>query len=193
MSTLRSRPAGPPAATVSTSGGIGRPTSRYAEEVSDALRRQHSPELTRRRLAVGLTLLATASLAVVEAYQVGLLRHVPEPPWPGLDADRVDAAGEAYALLGTPDAGLGIASYGISLVLFGAGTESRAEDKPWLPLLAAGKALLDATSAGYLFTEQVTKHRRVCSWCTVGALANVATVPLALPEARRAWRALRRR
>lgn len=110
MSAIRTHPAGPPAAAVSTSGGIGRPTSRYAEQVSDALRRQQSPDLSRRRAAIALTLLATAALGVVEAYQVGLLRHVPEPRLPGVDADRVDAAGEAYYLLGTPDAGLGMAS-----------------------------------------------------------------------------------
>lgn len=193
MSAIRIRPAGPPAAAVSNSGGIGRPTSRYAEQVSDALRRHQSPDLTRRRVAIGLTLLATAALGVVEAYQAGLLRHVPEPRLPGVDADRVDAAGEAYYLLGTPDAGLGMASYGLSLILLGAGTQDRAQDKPWLPLLAAAKALGDAANAAYLFVEQVSKHRRVCSWCTLAAVANVATVPLVLPEARRAWRSLRGR
>lgn len=38
-----------------------------------------------------------------------------------------------------------------------------------------------------------TKHKRLCSWCTVTAALLVATVPTALPEAKAAWRALRRR
>lgn len=193
MAAQRERPAGPPAAAVRSRAGIGRGSSRYAERVSDALRRLDSPDLGRRRRATGLVLAATASLAVVEAYQTGLLRRVPEPSLPGLGADRVDAAGEAYHLFGTPDAGLGIASFGVTLALLGAGAEDRASARPWLPLLAAAKVAGDALSSAYLFAEQVTKHRRVCSWCTVAAVANVATVPLVVPEARQAWRALRRR
>lgn len=194
MSTpVRNWPAGPPAATTRSSGRIGRPSSRQAERVSDALRRHASPDLTRRRAAIGLSLLATAALGVVEAYQAGLLRHVPEPPLPGLDADRVDASGEAYHLFGTPDAGLGIASYGVTLGLLGAGAEDRAQDRPWLVLLAAAKVTADALSGGYLFAEQLSRHRRVCSWCILAATASVATVPLIAPEARRAWRRLRHR
>jgi uncharacterized membrane protein len=132
-------------------------------------------------------LLATFSLGVVEAYQIGLLRTVPEPAWRFLDADKVDASGEAYHSLGTPDAGLGIVSYGITMALVAAGPERRAESKAWLPLLAAAKVISDALNGGYLFAEQVSRHRAVCSWCTVAAVASMATVSLVLPEARRAW------
>ena len=152
-----------------------------------------SPDLRRRRAATALALLATAALGVVDAYQTGLLRSVPEPPLRFLGANRVDASGEAYHSFGTPDAGLGIVSYGVTLVLLGAGAGDRAERKPWLPLLAAAKVATDALSGSYLFAEQVTKHRAVCSWCTVAAAASVATVPLVLPEAVRAWRSLRSR
>jgi uncharacterized membrane protein len=189
--TLRSKPAGPPAASLRSAGGVGRSSSQYAESVSDALRRIESPDLRRRRAATGLSLLATVALGVVEAYQAGLLRTVPEPPVRFLDADKVDASGEAYHSLGTPDAGLGIVSYGVTMALVTAGAEDRAENRPWLPLLAAAKVVTDALSGGYLFAEQVSKHRAVCSWCTVAAAASVATVPLVLPEARRAWARLR--
>ncbi|HEV2087550.1 MAG TPA: vitamin K epoxide reductase family protein, partial [Cryptosporangiaceae bacterium] len=178
MRSRATRPAGPPAASVRGGGGIGRSSSRYAERVSDDLRRRSTPDLTRRRVAVALGLAATAALAVVEAYQTGLLRRVPEPRLPGLDADRGDAAGEAYHLFGTPDAGLGIASYGATLVLHGAGPADRAESQPWLPLLAAAKSVADAAAGVYLFAEQISSHRKLCSWCTVAALANVATVPV---------------
>lgn len=190
---VRQRPSGPPAAGARSSGGIGRSSSRYAEQVSDDLRRAASAGLSGRRRATALTLLATAALGIVQAYQTGLLRGVPEPGLPGLDATRVDAAGEAYRQLGTPDAGLGIASYGASLVLHGAGPADRAQTQPWLPLLATAKAVTDAAAATYLFVEQVTGHRRICGWCTLAALANLATVPAVLPEARRAWRFLRAR
>ncbi|MGI8798484.1 MAG: vitamin K epoxide reductase family protein [Pseudonocardia sp.] len=190
---LRRRPSGPRAAAARANGGIGRSSSRYAERVSDDLRRVDTPDLARRRAATGLTLVATAALGIVQAYQTGLLRRVPEPRLPWLDAEKVDASGSAYHLFGTPDAGLGIASYGASLVLYGAGPADRAATKPLLPLLAAAKSTVDAASGIYLFLEQITGHRKLCSWCTLAALANVAAAPLVWPEARRAWRALRGR
>lgn len=189
----RDRPAGPPAATIRGQGGIGRTSSRYAEAVSDSLRRQDSPDLRRRRAAVGMSLLATAALAVVEAYQVGLIRRVPEPAVSWLDADRMDASGEAYHSFATPDAGLGIISYGITIALLGAGSGDRVQDRPWLPLLAAAKVVFDAGNGSYLFAEQVTKHGKLCSWCTAAAAASLASVPLVLPEALTAWRKLRGR
>ncbi|MGE0026333.1 MAG: vitamin K epoxide reductase family protein [Thermoleophilia bacterium] len=140
---------------------------------------------------MGLSLVSVAALAVVEAYQVGIVRRVPEPPWRWLAADRVDASGEAYALLRTPDAGLGILSEAVSIVLVGMGGADRAGSRPWVPLAAAVKTLADAAGAAWLFAEQVTRHRRLCGWCTLAAAADVARVPLVLPEARRAWHVLR--
>ena len=132
-------------------------------------------------------------LGVVGLYQFGVLRSVPEPPLPGLDADRVDASGEAYALFRTPDAALGIVSAGVSLVLVGMGYERRHEQTPWVPLALLAKSAVDAAGGLYLLAEQVTRHRRICSWCTVSAALLVASVPAALPEARAALRAWRDR
>lgn len=188
----RQRPAGPPAATVRPrSGGIGRSGSAAAEAVSDALRRGDSPYLDARRRTAGLQLGAALTLGVVALYQFGLLRSVPEPSLPGLGADHVDASGEAYVMLRTPDATIGIASAGVSLVLAGMGGADRYEKQPWIPLLLLAKSLGDAVGGTYLFAEQVTKHRRICSWCTVSAGLLLATVPAVLPEARAAWRAWR--
>ena len=190
----RQRPAGPPASTIRPgSGGIGRSTSPAAEAVSDALRRGDGAFLDGRRRAAVLQTAAAATLAVVGLYQFGVLRSVPEPALPGLDADRVDASGEAYLLLHTPDAALGIASAGVSLVLAGMGGARRHEQQPWVPLLLLAKSLVDATGGAYLFAEQVTKHKRVCSWCTASAGLLIATVPAVLPEARAAWDVWRRR
>lgn len=100
------------------------------------------------------------SMGLVAAYQFGLLRHLPEPPLPGLDSDRVDATGEAYQLLKTPDAALGLASYAATLALAGMGSRDRAQDRPWLPLALAAKTVLDAASGAYLALEQGTKHKR---------------------------------
>lgn len=190
----RTRPAGPPAATIRpASGGIGRGSSPAAEAVSDALRRGTGDFLEHRRRVAVLQTAAAGTLAVVGLYQFGVLRRVPEVPLPGLDADRVDASGEAYAVLRSPDSSLGIASAGISLVLAGMGGARRYQDQPWIPLALLAKSLLDAAGAAYLTAEQLTRHKRVCSWCTATAALLVAAVPSAVPEARAAWRELRSR
>ena len=189
----RERPAGPPAAAVRPgSGGVGRGSTPAAEAISDALRRGSSPYLDARRRTAVLQLGAAATLGVVGLYQFGVLRSVPEPSLPGLGADAVDASGEAYTMLRTPDSTLGIASAGVSLVLAGMGGAKRHEEQPWIPLLLLGKSLVDAAGGVYLFAEQLTKHKKVCSWCTASAALLVATVPAVMPEARAAWTAWRK-
>ena len=193
-STIRRRPAGPLAAAVRPGpGGVGRSTSAAAERVSDDLRRGAGDFLEQRRWIAGLGSLAAAALGVVGLYQFGLLRRVPEPPLPGLDADAVDASGEAYQAFKTPDAALGLVNAALTLVLAGMGDRDRARTSPWIPAALAAKTAADAVGSGYLLAEQVSKHRAVCSWCTLAAAAQLATLPLALPEARAAWRAWRSR
>lgn len=191
---LRRRPAGPPAADArGRPGGIGRATSAAAERVSDDLRRHSGALLDRRRRVAALSLVAAGAMGGVAAYQNGLVRWLPEPPVGVFDAEKVDASGEAYALLRTPDASLGLMSYGATLALAGMGTRQRCVDTPLLPLVLAGKVLLDALGGLYLTAEQATKHRRFCSWCLVASVASVAMVPQVLPEARLALSQLFRR
>ncbi|CAA9221278.1 MAG: GH15 [uncultured Acidimicrobiales bacterium] len=168
--------------------GLGRRSTPEAEAVSDALRRGTDAFLTRRRRTAALCLTSIGSLGIVAAYQNGLIRRLPEPPLPGLDADRVDASGEAYQYLKTPDAALGIVSTAITLVLAGMGDANRSQSRRWIPLALAVKAVLDAAFGLFLTAEQATKHRKFCSFCLLAALTNLATVPQTWPEARAAWR-----
>lgn len=188
------RPAGPRAADVRPRpGGVGRSSSAAAEAVSDALRRGAGEFLDRRRRIAALSLAATGALGVVSAYQVGLLRRPPEPPvWP-LDAERVDASGEAYQILKTPDGPLAMMSYAATLALAGMGSGDRASRHPWIPVALAAKVASDAFGGAYLTAEQITKHRRLCGWCLAAAAASVAMVPQAIPEARAALHHLRSR
>lgn len=190
----RSEPAGPRAADARPDhGGIGRSGSPEAEAVSDDLRRRSGEYLGRRRTVARLTLGAMASLGTVAAYQFGLLKRLPEPPLPLLDAERVDASGEAYQYLKTPDAAIGLLSSAATLVLAGMGAADRARTRPWIPLAFAAKVATDAAFGAFLTVEQGSKHRRFCSWCLVAAVASVAAVPQAVPEASAAWRTLRSR
>lgn len=188
------QPAGPPAGAVRPApGGVGRSSSAAAEAVSDALRRGDSPFLTRRRRIGALSLGAMGSLGAVAAYQLGLIKHLPEPPGRWFDADRVDASGEAYTYLKTPDAALGLLSYAATLVLAGMRADRHPASQPFLSLAFGAKVASDAAGGMYLTLEQATKHRRFCSWCLGATAFSLAMVPQVVPEVRAAWRGLRAR
>ncbi len=189
---LRGRRAGPPANEVGgRPGGIGRKASAAGERVSDDLRRHSGDLLDRRRRVAALSLVTSAAMGAVAAYQNGLIRRLPEPPLGIFDAEAVDASGEAYAMLRTPDAALGLVSYGITLALAGMGSSRRHHDMPVVPLLMAAKVALDAAGGLYLTAEQASKHRKFCSWCLAASVAGVAMVPQVLPEAKLAIGRLR--
>lgn len=152
------------------------------------LRQGSSPFLTARRRIAALSLASIGSLGLISLYQIGLLPHVPEPPLPGFDADKVNGSAEAYAKLDTPDAILGIGSYAATMALAMMGGPDRARRRPWIPLALAAKIGLDAGLSIQLFITQATKQKAFCFWCILIALATLSTAPLALPEARAALR-----
>lgn len=159
-------------------------------ELSEHWRTSVSEHLVRRRRVAGLTLAAIGSLGVVSLYQMGLIDHLPDPPIPGLDSDKVDASAEAYAFLATPDAILGIGSYAVTLGLVAMGSADRVTTRPWLPVALAIKVGLDAAMAAKLTRDQWVVHRAFCLWCLLAAGATFASVPLVVPEARALLHAL---
>src|ERR1041385_3133286 len=161
---------------------------RRATELSRELRQDTTPDLRRRRRIVGLSLIASASMGVIALYQTGIIKHLPEPPLPFLDADRVDASAEAYAKFDTPDAVLGLASYGVTAVLAAMGGKDRASSAPWVVLALAGKVAFDALNALKLSIDQPVKYRAFCFWCLIAASATFASVPQVIPAVRKAIR-----
>ncbi len=113
-----------------------------------------------------------------------MVRHLPELPLPGFDANRVDASAQAYQLLGSPDATLGVVSYSVTAALAALGGE-----RPPIALSAvlAGKAAVDLGWAAKLTLDQATKHRAACSWCLLATSLTVATFVSAAGELRANW------
>lgn len=162
---------------------IGRCSTPEAVSLSRQFRFDRTPALARQRATAASALAAAAALGVVGCYQLGLIRHLPDPPLAVFDSDTVDASGEAYVLGRAPDGVIGAASAAVTAALAvwgGAGGRSRL-----LRVLTAGKALGDGAGALLLFVERLRTHRKLCSWCTFASLAHLATVPLTLPDALR--------
>lgn len=162
-----------------------------ARDLSRTLREGDGPFLSDRRRVTALMLGASASMGLIAAYQMGLIRHLPDPPLPAFDADKVDASAQAYRYGSAPDGTWGLLSYAATITLAAIGGSDRAERHPLVPIALAAKVGIDAVVAAKLTVDQWTKHRAFCGWCLVAAGATFAAVPAVLPEARAAWHRLR--
>jgi hypothetical protein len=157
------------------------------EQLSLELRRTEGDKYldTRRRIA-GLSLTAAACMGLIGLYQLGIIKHSPEPAPPGMDADKVDASAEAYEKIQVGDAFIGFVSYGVTMLLAAAGGRRRWLEQRWLPIALAGKAVADAAQAATLTVDQWTKHHAFCFWCLTAAAATFIALPLTWREARAA-------
>ena len=158
------------------------------KKLGDELRYGTGNFLCRRRAAASLAAVSMASLGVVALYQLGIIRRLPEPVLPGLDAEKVNGSSGAYALLQTPDAVLGLGSYAATLGLASIGGATRAQTTPWIPLALAAKAALDALQAASLTRKSWVRYRAFSLYSLVTALATFLALPAVIPEARGAWR-----
>lgn len=157
--------------------------------LSRELREGRGDDLRRRRWIVGLSLFGAAMGGVVSAYQMGLVRRLPDPPVGPFDSERVDASNYAYKRLDVPDGLLMLGTYAVTAGLAGAGPGDRAESRPWLPLALAAKALYDVQTNMRLAREEWQENHALCAYCQSANLASLATAALAMPEA---WRAAQR-
>lgn len=155
-------------------------------DLSKQLRQEAGEYLARRRGVVGASLVAVGAMGLITLYQMGLIAHLPDPPLPGFDADKVDASAEASAKLAMPDGVLGLGSYAVTVAFAAMGGEDRATTHPWMPLALAAKVAFDTVQAGKLSVDQWTTHRAFCVWCLLASGATAVTVPLVIPEARAA-------
>ncbi|MHB8525802.1 MAG: vitamin K epoxide reductase family protein [Candidatus Acidiferrales bacterium] len=161
-----------------------------SEALGSGLRHGSRKSLRRRRGVFGLFLAASASMSVIALYQMGILRRVPEPSLPGLNSDNVTGSAQAYSLLATPDAVLAMGSYAMTMTLAAMGSPDRASEQPLLPIALAVKVGFDAVMAAIYTLDEWRKHHSLCSWCLLSSAATFASVPLVIPEARRAIRRL---
>ena len=104
------------------------------EELGRELRQGYSPFLKRRRGIIGLCFFSCGVLGAIALYQIGILKKLPEPRGRAFDTEKVNGSGQAYSILATPDAFLGLASYAVTAALVGMGPETDRERIPGCPL-----------------------------------------------------------
>ena len=170
------------------------PEDIQPEKLSEDLRETQGDDfLDNRRKITALSLFNIAMMGIISLYQMGVIKKMPEPALPGLDAEKVNGSAQAYELFSTPDAVLGLGSYAATLGLCAMGSSKRSKTLPLIPLLLMLKATIDALASAKLSYDQPTKYKAACLYCIGGALATFAVLPYAWPEARAAWKNWRRK
>ncbi len=162
------------------------------EQLSRELRHGSGNFLEERRGIIGASLVAIGCMGLIVLYQMGIIKHLPEPDLPGFDAEKVDGSGQAYSYFETPDAAIGIGNYAVTLGLAAMGGRNRAKTQPWTPLALAAKTTVDAAQASKLTYDQFARHKAACVWCLLAAVATFVSAALAIPEAKTALRELQR-
>jgi hypothetical protein len=161
-----------------------------ADQLSEELRLGSGNYLAQRRWVAGLSIVASAAMGAISLYQLGIIRHMPEPRLPHLDEERVDGSSEAYSRLATPDGTLGMASYALTLVLAAMAGAHRSERHPWVALLFGAKLLFDAATMARMVLVQTRKLGAYGPLGLVAAGSTLASLPIAVPEVVHAARAL---
>ncbi|MDP8921748.1 MAG: vitamin K epoxide reductase family protein [Chloroflexota bacterium] len=146
--------------------------------------------LADRRWVVGLSLVGMASMAAVSLLQTGVVGHLPDPPLPGFNSDKVNLSKTAFPL-GIPDGTLGLLSFALNLPLAAYGPADRARRMPWLPVLGTAKALIDSVVSAWYFYQMPAREKAWCAYCVLSAFANFGILAASLPEGRRALARLR--
>ena len=148
-----------------------------------------SAGLSRQRRLSRLAAVGAIDFTIISLYQLGVIRHLPDPPGKLFDSDKVNASTSAYRF-GVPDGPLGLISYAAMLAFAGAGGTSRTGRHPvWDLALGATVASSVIGAAGYLY-EMIRKQKVACAYCLVGAAVNFAMVPSAVAAVRSGIRAI---
>ena len=109
---------------------------------------------------------ALALLVPVALYQTKVISHLSDPPFPLFDSDQITRS-EAAHPFGVPDALLGLASFGVTLVLIRASRHD-----PRVRKVLGAKLALDAGAASLNAARQVVSFGKLCSWCMGSAIAT---------------------
>jgi uncharacterized membrane protein len=152
------------------------------------LQENESSDMKRRRAIVAVSMVGGVAMGAVTLLQMGLTRHLPDPPTrkPHFDTDKVNSSDEAYGY-GMPDGPLTLAMHSLNLVLAAAGSPNRAKQRPLLPVAAALFSGVQAAVAGkYLFYTMPKVDKAWCPYCITDAMTHFATFALTVPEAMRA-------
>jgi uncharacterized membrane protein len=160
-------------------------TGMSPEKIRIELTEGSADELRRRRMIIGLSIVGIGLAATASLLQTGVVRHLPDPPVGNFDADKVMKSEPAYQF-GVPDATIALTGLAANVPLAAWGGSERAKDQPLVPLIATGKAAVEAAAGAWYFYQMPTKLKTWCGYCVASAAVYFGILALTLPEAKKA-------
>lgn len=151
-------------------------------QLSQELRQGKDPHMSRRRAIIGLSMLGGSMGQIVTLYQTGIVNHLPDPPVPIFDADKVDASNYAYSRFNSPDGPIMVVNYALTAWIASAGGLDRARRNPLLPIAMGIKILIDGVVSAELAREEWSENKAFCEYCQVATVCSFASLVLAAPE-----------
>jgi uncharacterized membrane protein len=126
-----------------------------------------------RHIAV-LSVLGIIDFIPITLYQLGVIKHLPEPPGKIFNSDKVNASKEAE-IAGLPDGGVSMLMYAANVVLTGAAL-TRTRNQKIFNYGLAGIALGQAGGGLYYLYNMAKVQKKICIYCVAGALINLAAL-----------------
>lgn len=127
-----------------------------------------------------LSAIGLADFSLISLYQTGLIRHLPDLPFPLFDSDKVNASKSAYQF-GIPDGPVSLAAYGLTMALTRIGDKDGEHRKPVADLALGAVVLGQAAGAAWYLGDMLFRQRKICLYCVAGALVNFASAVVTAP------------
>lgn len=119
-----------------------------------------------RAVVLAASAAAVATLVPVALHQLGLLKHLPDPPGEVFDSDGITDSKIAHPL-GIPDSLPGMANFAVTF-----GLACAAEECGLARKALGAKLLVDGSAAAFNAARQVVRFKKICSWCMGTAIAT---------------------
>lgn len=137
-------------------------------------------DLQKRRNILTLSALGIVDFAFLSLYQSGVIRKLPDLPFPAFDSNKVNAAHDAYQM-GAPDSTISAWTYATNMVLATAGGSRHSGRKPILDVLLGATIAGNAAGAAYYLFNMIFFQKKICPYCVAGAAINFASAVIMKP------------
>jgi uncharacterized membrane protein len=140
----------------------------------DEMRNDNSEAVVNRRKIAALATAGLVDFSYISLFQMGFIRHMPDPPGEIFHSDKVNSSRDAV-LLRIPDAPISLFMYAATILLATAGNRKNRFSK-YFDLLLGGIAIGQAAGAAHYLYVMAKDQKKVCIYCVAGALVNFITM-----------------
>lgn len=152
-----------------------------ATEIRDALRKEDSEDLDRRRKLILLSAAGIADFTLISLLQSGVIRRLPDIPYPEVfDTNGINTSKTSYAM-GVPDAVISTVMLAMKMALATAGGSEKASRKPVFDVLLGAVSVGHALGAAQMMYKMFFNKKKVCVYCVTGAGLIFASAAVVAP------------